>query len=570
MTAHNAAGFAGEDEGYENRGDRDRGYNAEPPVTLRQQQLRRRPVVAPPVEEIVAEDDSGVELNEESAPTEPAAGNNDPVTENLSAIDDVVAPGGGEDTEPRPDAEQVGPVAYSQQQAAPGENPYGVGYVGAGGFSDAASIRAGAGYQYGAAGRVLVDPDPAAGRGRQGGRGMGLLDTVDGIEQDPAEWGWRGRLNALGFKIRPRPDSEEVAFRQAIEQVRQPLPGFWVVAVANVKGGMGKTPTTLMLSNTFGLYRGGGVVAWDSNESKGTLAERAAASMAANEYPPSVWDVLEHAAELAGPNAQAGALSHFLRKQPTMDEILASDQSSKRMKAIGRDECAAIMAVLRRHRNGVIIDTGNEDTSPNWQWAMEHAHQLVIPMPYRRDAAAKVTQMLDGLHARDLSALVSSAVVTLAPTPGGTDQDREAIINELRAVGVHRFEDMPYEPQFEGAGARIVYSRLPLETRVAYTHLAGEIANSLAHTKSPRGVEFDAGFVPQSISRPPEYDVRGTRTPMAAHAGYPVPAGYGPASGGFPAVSYPDQTGGWPVQQQTGGWPVQQQNPYYSPLGGQR
>lgn len=510
-------------------------YSAEPPVQLRSQGLRRR---APdpqedPVTEPTPTTDTNPESVEDTTTTEPAP---------QAPAPQVPA---------EPEVEPSTPSLAYSDAAGEGQynpNPYGIPatppeYE----YGDGGQYQ-GAGFMQQPHGRVLVDPDP--GSRRLDGIGQarpGLLETAAGIEDDPAEWGWRGRLNALGMHLRPRPESDEVRHRQDIERIRQPLSGFWKVAVLNVKGGMGKTPTTIMLGNSFGQYRGGGVVLWDSNESKGTLSERAATSAAPNGGQPSVWDVLEHASELAGPNAQSGALSHFLRKQPTMDEILASDQSSKRMKAIGAAECAAIEAVLRRHRSGVIIDTGNDDTSPNWQWVTENVHQVVIPMPYRRDAAAKVVQMLDGMHARDLSALVSTAIVALAPAPGASDLDRDDIIEELRGQGVHRFMDMPYEPAFEGAGARIVYQRLPLTTRVAYAELAAEIADSLAKSRS-RAVEFDAGMVPQSIARPAEYDVRGTRRapgPAYAPMGYPA----GPQTGQIPmGGNYPHPSGQWPAQ----------------------
>jgi hypothetical protein len=41
--------------------------------------------------------------------------------------------------------------------------------------------------------------------------------------------------------------------------------------VANPKGGAGKTPVTLLLAGAFGVARGGGVLAWDNNELRGTM-----------------------------------------------------------------------------------------------------------------------------------------------------------------------------------------------------------------------------------------------------------------------------------------------------------
>ncbi|MFI5436174.1 hypothetical protein ACHMZP_30715 [Rhodococcus baikonurensis] len=111
------------------------------------------------------------------------------------------------------------------------------------------------------------------------------------IDNSPATWGWRGRVNAAaGMKMAPKPDSAEVRFRQSITRIQQTLPGCMVVSVISLKGDAGKTSTTIALANTFGRHRGHGVVAWDANESTGSLGDRAARTTDPELGP---WDVLE-------------------------------------------------------------------------------------------------------------------------------------------------------------------------------------------------------------------------------------------------------------------------------------
>lgn len=344
------------------------------------------------------------------------------------------------------------------------------------------------------------------------------------VEADPATWGWRGRVNAAaGLSLRPRPDSDEVAYRRAVAKVQQNLVGTAMVTVINVKGGQGKTPTTLILSNIFGQLRGGSVVAWDANESKGTLGDRAAVGPAPGRPETTVWDLLEHASDLAGHNAASGGLGAFLRRQPSTDEVLASDQSSTRTRAIGAAECATVMSVLRRHRTVVFVDTGNDDLADNWQWVTANAHQLVIPMTIRRDAAAKVVQMLHGLHARDLSHLVETAVVAIAATPESTVADRDLILDELQDAGITQILEMPYEPAFGGSGGRIVAARLSRQTTAAYTALAGVVADNLATATAAADIGFDAGDLPTSIQRPadaaPTRMAPGPPAPVVADSG---------------------------------------------------
>ncbi len=51
--------------------------------------------------------------------------------------------------------------------------------------------------------------------------------------------------------------------------------GLRQITVVNPKGGAGKTVATLMLGLAFGQTRGGFVLAWDNNETQGTLGMRA-------------------------------------------------------------------------------------------------------------------------------------------------------------------------------------------------------------------------------------------------------------------------------------------------------
>jgi len=63
--------------------------------------------------------------------------------------------------------------------------------------------------------------------------------------------------------------------RELRDWLRRPLGGPRQVTVVNPKGGAGKTVATLMLGLTFGQARGGYVLAWDNNETQGTLGMRA-------------------------------------------------------------------------------------------------------------------------------------------------------------------------------------------------------------------------------------------------------------------------------------------------------
>ncbi|WP_280494356.1 MinD/ParA family ATP-binding protein [Nocardia asiatica] len=329
-----------------------------------------------------------------------------------------------------------------------------------------------------------------------------VLGRPPGVDADPARWGWRGKANALGARLKP--DDAEVAHRRDIERIRQPLPGTPVIAVVNPKGGSGVTPATVLLAAIFGRHRGHGVVAWDNHESRGTLATRAAAAV---KNPATTWDLLAHAGELCSPTVVASALGRFLITQPTGEEILASDQSSKRREMIGAEECAAILAVLRRHRTMVVIDTGNNERAEAFVWAVEHATQLVIPLAYRRDAAHMVLRTLDGLAARGHGELVRSAVVVLAEGTAAEPAARDAVHEALARAEITRVLHVPFDTDLAG-GERIVYPRLAETTVRAWTRVAAVVADGIADVLAHSEPQLRTDFVPQSRDTPAEFDVR--------------------------------------------------------------
>jgi hypothetical protein len=71
------------------------------------------------------------------------------------------------------------------------------------------------------------------------------------------------------------PSVKELLERDRIDRIARPRNGRNTIKVINTKGGGGKTLVTLMLASYLGRYRSGSVLAWDNNETEGTLGMRA-------------------------------------------------------------------------------------------------------------------------------------------------------------------------------------------------------------------------------------------------------------------------------------------------------
>lgn len=83
--------------------------------------------------------------------------------------------------------------------------------------------------------------------------------------------GWRKFAQRLGITIKPSAAERQRAEWTSV--VARQWAGCRTIAIANGKGGVGKTMTTAMLSAVYAREGGGNVLAWD-NDTRGTLGWR--------------------------------------------------------------------------------------------------------------------------------------------------------------------------------------------------------------------------------------------------------------------------------------------------------
>ena len=87
--------------------------------------------------------------------------------------------------------------------------------------------------------------------------------------------GWRQPCtNSPARRINPGISRKEREHKELFEQIRTPIVGDFRIAVLSIKGGVGKTTTTLGLGSALAMVRTDRVIAVDANPDRGTLAER--------------------------------------------------------------------------------------------------------------------------------------------------------------------------------------------------------------------------------------------------------------------------------------------------------
>jgi MinD-like ATPase involved in chromosome partitioning or flagellar assembly len=295
----------------------------------------------------------------------------------------------------------------------------------------------------------------------------------------PREWvattGARAAARRSSFGlIRLRPNRRERDGRLNLATVRRAFGGLRQITVVNPKGGAGKTVATLMLGLTFGQSRGGFVLAWDNNETQGTLGMRTHADTHAR----TVRDLLRDLERFGGGNGRIGELAAYVRAQEgAMFDVLASDEAATAGEMLTARAFREIRDVVGRFYKLILVDTGNNVRAENWQAAVDATDQLVITMSARNDSAETAARLLDHLEQTGRQELVRRAVAVVTMPPHRKEVNPRAIERHFdqRCRIVLR---VPYDRHLD-SGAPVRYPALSPPSRRAWLRVAAAVADGL-------------------------------------------------------------------------------------------
>lgn len=249
-----------------------------------------------------------------------------------------------------------------------------------------------------------------------------------------AELPWWRRLFGLGPSEAALAAHEAAAEQQLADArrrsaLRTQFAETLTITVISSKGSAGKTPTTRGLAAAFGRERGGGVVAVDMNELRGTLAMRSV-----TDHGGHVGGLVESADYLLGARARSVEVERCMSRQPDSYEwVLASDPTTT--EAMSVEDFERIHTILRRFYPLLVIDTGNAELASSWRSSVAAADLLVVPMKWKTDHIGAAAAMLTDMRRRGEQIAGRTVIV-------GTNGPGEA--NELaRAEALRFFDGLP-------------------------------------------------------------------------------------------------------------------------------
>ncbi|AHD24006.1 chromosome partitioning protein ParA (plasmid) [Rhodococcus pyridinivorans SB3094] len=309
--------------------------------------------------------------------------------------------------------------------------------------------------------------------GRIGALSALSAPRVNPVGSEPARHGARGRLNALlGLTLAPKPHSREMRLRDAQTAIGHPLPDGALITVANVKGGVGKTPMAIGVAETLATYRGPATTAClDLGEIGGSFADRIAVPPTAGQDTASLLAELTDTAHQVRPSM----LTRYLTRQPCGSYALAGPATAAT--SLSYDDATTVGEILGRHYDLLLADTGNSSHADSWRWAISSAHAVLVPVPLRRDSAVAAQRTLAAISIAAPDVLTRTVVV-ITDGPGDAPMVETDAVDAFSALGVPVCR-MPFDPLF-ASGERITLSGLRRDTREALTVLAATIVDLMA------------------------------------------------------------------------------------------
>ena len=323
-----------------------------------------------------------------------------------------------------------------------------------------------------------TEPEPAAPRRHAEGRSAGdfLRRRADVVERPPATWGWRGAMTRWsGGAVQPQRSRAERRHEEERASVQREYDGPRTIVFLNPKGGAAKTTSVLAAGYTFGTVRGGGIVAWDNNETRGTLGIRALRGTHQN----TTRELLADLDKFAGADARIGDLATYVRTQGDAHfDVLASDERPGVTGTIRAQDFDDVHRLLERFYRIVLVDTGNNMRAENWLAAADAADLLVVTSTVREDTGYSGLWMLDALQDAGYPNLKYKTVTVLSDPSDRVDDGLARDLVEVygqRTRGVHR---VPFDPALV-PGSVLPYRDLSKETRRAWLSVCAGMAAAL-------------------------------------------------------------------------------------------
>ncbi|MEW1808875.1 MinD/ParA family protein [Pseudarthrobacter sp. NPDC080039] len=285
--------------------------------------------------------------------------------------------------------------------------------------------------------------------------------------------GFRGALYSLtggAWNLGPGPKQRQED--ELGRRISRQLQGSYNTAVLSLKGGIGKTSTTVGVGLTLAEYRGDAPCAIDANPDSGDLVERALGEgIYQQSSPRTITDLLENLESIDSLTSLARYMHHAGRLH-----LIAGEQDPEVSDSLTAEEYLRIRKLISSYYSVVLTDCGTGVTHNAMSGILQSADNLVIAAGYAVSGAKRARSTLHWLAGHGYEDLARNAIVVITDKDEVSSRvDKDAIEEHLSGI----CRELIAVPHDRGVadGDLVTLDVLKPETRRAYKEIAAAIVD---------------------------------------------------------------------------------------------
>ncbi|QKT08313.1 MinD/ParA family protein [Gordonia sp. X0973] len=288
--------------------------------------------------------------------------------------------------------------------------------------------------------------------------------------EDPFQALYHRRLGRPFRRLRRQ--AQPILSETQLDRLNQPIQGDYLVAMLSLKGGVGKTTTTVGLGATFASLRGDRVIAVDANPDLGTLGQRVPQQTDSTVRDLIADRSIERFSDVRAHTSQARSRL----------EVLASERDPAMAESFSDEEYREATTVLRRYYNIILTDCGTGLSHSVMKGVLALADAVILVTSPALDGARSADATLDWLQAHGYEDLVSNAILVVSHSRPGSKQIAKGrlaghFLTKCRAV-----HEIPYDNHLAEGGV-VDLDRLQRSTYSAFVSLGMLVADDMARPR---------------------------------------------------------------------------------------
>ena len=262
-------------------------------------------------------------------------------------------------------------------------------------------------------------------------------------------------------------DEEELARR-----IARQLQGSYNTAVLSLKGGIGKTSTTVGVGLTLAEFRGDAPCAIDANPDSGDLVERALGEGIYQQASPrTITDLLRNIESVDSLTALARYMHHAGRLH-----LIAGEQDPEVSDSLTAAEYLRIRKLISSYYSVALTDCGTGVTHNAMSGILQSADNLVIAAGYAVSGAKRARSTLHWLASHGYEDLARNAIVVITDKDEVSSRvDKDAIEEHLAGI-CRQLIPVPHD-RGVADGDLVTLDALKPDTRRAYKEIAAAIVD---------------------------------------------------------------------------------------------